>query len=98
MAEDNKYQSKTIEELKEKESSLTENKFATFTQDLAKDSEQIQEKKNNENNQLNQKERYNDPVDEKKKEVKKNPILKFLDNFIPEEQKTKSLLASFFRI
>ena len=49
MAEDNKYQSKTIEELKEKESSLTENKFATFTQDLAKDLEQIQEKKNNEN-------------------------------------------------
>ena len=45
MAEDNKYQSKTIEELKEKESSLTENKFATFTQDLAKDLEQIQEKK-----------------------------------------------------
>ncbi len=94
MAEDNKYQSKTIEELKEKESSLTENKFATFTQDLAKDLEQIQEKKNNENNQLNQKERYNDPVDEKKKEVKKNPILKFLDNFIPEEQKTKSQTAA----
>lgn len=94
MAEDNKYQSKTIEELKEKESSLTENKFATFTQDLAKDLEQIQEKKNNENNQLNQKERYNDPVDEKKKEVKKNPILKFLDNFIPEEQKTKSQTAT----
>lgn len=94
MAEDNKYQSKTIEELKEKESSLTENKFATFTQDLAKDLEQIQEKKNNENNQLNQKERYNDPVDEKKKEVKKNPILKFLDNFIPAEQKTKSQTAT----
>jgi len=93
MAEDNKYQSKTIEELKEKESSLTENKFATFTQDLAKDLEQIQEKKNSENNQLNQKERFNDPVDEKEKkekEVKKNPILKFLDNFIPAEQKTKS--------
>jgi len=94
MAEDNKYQSKTIEELKEKESSLTENKFATFTQDLAKDLEQIQEKKNNENNQLNQKERYNDPVDEKKKELKKNPILKFLDNFIPAEQKTKSQTAT----
>ena len=94
MAEDNKYHSTTIEELKEKESSLTENKFATFTQDLAKDLEQIQEKKNNENNQLNQKERYNDPVDEKKKEVKKNPILKFLDNFIPEEQKTKSQTAA----
>jgi len=90
MAEDNKYQSKTIEELKKKESSLTENKFATFTQDLAKDLEQIQEKKNNGDNQLNQKERYNDSVDEKKKEVKKNPILKFLDNFIPANQKTKS--------
>lgn len=90
MAEDNKYQSKTIEELKKKESSLTENKFATFTQDLAKDLEQIQEKKNNEDNQLNQKERYNDPVDEKKEEVKKNPILKFLDNFIPADQKNKS--------
>ena len=90
MAEDNKYQSKTIEELKKKESTLTENKFATFTQDLAKDLEQIQEKKNNKDNQLNQKERYNDPVDEKKEEVKKNPILKFLDNFIPADQKTKS--------
>lgn len=90
MAEDNKYQSKTIEELKKKESTLTENKFATFTQDLAKDLEQIQEKKNNEDNQLNQKERFNDPVDEKKKEIKKNPILKFLDNFIPADQKTKS--------
>jgi competence protein ComGF len=55
MAEDNKYQSKTIEELKKKESTLTENKFATFTQDLAKDLEQIQEKKNNEDNQLSQK-------------------------------------------
>jgi hypothetical protein len=80
MEEKNQYQSKTTEMMNEKKESLTENKFATFTQDLTNDLAQIQEKKDT-NQKLNQEERYNDPIkDKEKKEEKKNPLFKLLEN------------------
>ena len=86
MEEKKQYQSKTTEMMNEKTNSLTENKFATFSQDLAYDLAQIQEKKKDIDQKSNQEERYNDTFKDKKKEEKKNPFFKLLDKFMPVQQ------------
>ncbi len=78
--EDSKYKSKTMEMLENKSSSLTENKYVSFREDLNKELETIKNK--DDGLKVNNKERYNEP---EKKEEEKNIFFKFLDNFIPQK-------------
>lgn len=80
--EEDKYKSKTVEMLQEKSTSLTENKYASFREDLNKEISTLQEKKQNNGTKVDTKERYNEP---EPKEKKKNILFKFLDTFIPKK-------------
>jgi type IV secretory pathway VirB4 component len=66
------FESKTTQQLKEKEEALksSSEKYQTFRQDLKKDIEETKARQESD--------KYNDPVEDKK-EIKKNPILKLLD-------------------
>ncbi len=85
--EENKYKSKTVEMLEEKNSSLTENKYASFREDLDKEISTIQEKKSD-GIKVDTKERYNEP---EQKEKKKNILFRFLDNFIPKKTEPSAI-------
>jgi len=85
--EENKYKSKTMEMLEKKSTPLSsENKYASFREDLQKDLEQIKTKKSE--LKLDTKERFNET---KEKNKKKNFIFAFLDNFIPSKKSTPAI-------
>ena len=65
--------SKTMQMLDERQSKLTQNKYASFHGDLKKDLEHIKTSKE----QINSKERFNDIKEEKKK----NPFVRMIDDF-----------------
>ncbi len=72
--------------LENKSSSLTENKYVSFREDLNKELETIKNK--DDGLKVNNKERYNEP---EKKEKKKNIFFKFLDNFIPQKSTSSAI-------
>ena len=77
-----KYKSKTIEMLEEKQNSFSGDKYSSFRENLAKDLENIQTKKEKNEPLTGDKERFNEPEkDEKKK--RRNPITKLLDKLMP---------------
>ena len=76
-----------MEMLEKKSTPLSsENKYASFREDLQKDLEQIKTKKSE--LKLDTKERFNET---KEKNKKKNFIFKFLDNFIPSKKSTPAI-------
>jgi len=89
---ENNLQSKTIQKLNERKDNLSSsgNKFATFQEDLRKEISEIQEKKSNPN--ITDKERYNDPEENKKK----NMLLDIVDTFkstFNKKKKTEDIPA-----
>ena len=80
MDNSNNIQSKTMQMLEESQNKLSQNKYATFQDDLRKELASTKEEKES----IEQKERYNDT--EPKKD-KKNPLFRFLDMFIPQKKK-----------
>ena len=84
--QEDKYKSKTVEMLEQKSTSLTENKYASFREDLNKEITSIQEKKQDDGIKVESKERYNEP--EKKK---KNILFQFLDNFVPQKTQQSAI-------
>jgi type IV secretory pathway VirB4 component len=84
--EENKYTSKTMEKLNERQETISGNKYASFTENLRKEMDTI--KKENKVVNDDSKDRYNDP-----KKEKKNFFFKFLDNFIPQGKKEPPAVA-----
>lgn len=82
MNNNNNIQSKTTQMLDQHQNQFTQNKYATFQDDLRKELESAKE--NGES--IDPKDRFNDPKKEDK-EKKKNPFFKFLDLFIPSTKK-----------
>ncbi len=69
----NNLTSKTMQMLDERKSKLTENKYASFQGELRKDLEDIKTSKE----QIDSKNRFNDP----KEEDKRNPFIRMIDDF-----------------
>ncbi|MFA5623362.1 MAG: DUF87 domain-containing protein [Candidatus Dojkabacteria bacterium] len=69
----NNLTSKTMQMLDERKSKLTENKYASFQGELRKDLEDIKTSKE----QIDSKNRFNDP----KEEDKRNPLIRMIDDF-----------------
>lgn len=87
--EENKFKSKTMDMLEERNSSLTGSKYSSFREDLQKDLQTIKEQKETKPNNKDQKVRYNEP---EKEEKKKNILFKFLDNFIPAKKSVPAII------
>ncbi len=87
--EDKQIQSKTIGMIEKKNDDLNPNKFATFQEDLNKELESV--KVNKDTLEVNNTEKYVEN-DDNKKDKKKNPIFKFLDNFLPKQTPTPQIV------
>lgn len=81
MESNNNIQSKTSTMLSEHENRFTENKYATFQNDLKNELNTMKENKE----RIEQKDRFNDTQKENK--PKKNFLFRFLDMFIPTQKK-----------
>ena len=88
MENNNQIQSKTTQMINEHMNQFTENKYATFKDDLHKELETVQKNKES----TNVTDRYNDPQPEKKKKSK-NPFSEIFNILIPSNKKKTEEIA-----
>jgi len=85
---ENKYKSKTMDRLNQRKEKVSgESKYASFTQNLREEMEDIKKQANPKGSQKD--ERFNDPKEDKKK---KNFFFKLLDNFVPQKKKKEAAI------